>query len=153
MKRNGLVRGRSVWMLLAVFTLLGSLMMGCAPEGPAVTVEDAWSRPSSSKVGVAGAFMTLKNSGREADQLIAARSDVARMVELHETVIENEVMKMQQVPEIVVPARGEVVLKPGSFHIMLMGLNRDLNEGERIWLALEFASGTEIEVEAEVRMQ
>ena len=146
MTRKGLV---SIVLLI----LLVSVLTGCAPAGPAVTVEDAWSRPSSSAVGVAGAFMTLKNSGREDDRLIAARADVATMVELHETVIENEVMKMQQVSEIVAPARGEVVLKPGGLHIMLMGLTRDLKEGEHIWLALEFASGIEIEVEAEVRMQ
>jgi periplasmic copper chaperone A len=115
-------------------------------------VKDAWARPSSTAVGVAGAFMTIENSGREADRLIAARSDVAETVELHETVIEGEVMKMRPVSEIVAPAGGEVTLKPGSFHIMLLGLTRDVQVGERIRLTLEFAGSGEVEVEAEVRL-
>ena len=49
------------------------------------------------------------------------------MAELHRTTIENEVMKMEPVPVIEVPARGSVALEPGGYHIMLMGLQTDLN--------------------------
>jgi hypothetical protein len=50
-----------------------------------------------------------------------------------------------------VPAGGQVELKPGGYHVMLIGLTRDLNVGDKFPVTLEFASGAKLQVEAEVR--
>ncbi|MCK4899380.1 MAG: copper chaperone PCu(A)C, partial [Anaerolineales bacterium] len=50
-----------------------------------------------------------------------------------------------------VPARGQVELKPGGLHIMLIGLSRDLKAGDQVSLSLGFEKSGEIKVEAEVR--
>lgn len=50
-------------------------------------------------------------------------------------------MKMRQVDRIVLPAEGEVVLKPGSYHIMLLGVKQPLVEGETISVNLSYANG------------
>lgn len=145
---------RHIWrgLILSLAGLLSACAL-LAPAGPRIHVENPWARPSASAVGVGGVFLTLVNEGREADSLIAAHTDVARAVELHQTVIENEVMKMTGVSEIVVPARGSVELKPGDYHIMLMGLSRDLIAGESIHLVLQFEKSGGIAIEAEVRLE
>jgi len=62
------------------------------------------------------------------------------------------VMRMAQVEGgIEVPAGGQVELKPGGYHVMLIGLTRDLAVGEKFPVTLEFASGATLQVEAEVR--
>lgn len=97
-------------------------------------------------------YMMLANSGSTADRLVAAQADVAKTIEIHETKMEGDVMRMQQVEGgIEVPAGGQVELKPGGYHVMLIGLTRDLNAGDKFPVTLEFSSGATLQVEAEVR--
>jgi hypothetical protein len=98
------------------------------------------------------AYMVIANSGKEPDRLISAKADVSKAVEIHETVMEGDVMRMQPVQGgIEVPAGGQVELKPGGYHVMFIGLTRDLNGGDKFPLTLQFEKGGEVTVEAEVR--
>jgi copper(I)-binding protein len=62
--------------------------------------------------------------------VVSAASPVAEKIELHETIRDGAVMRMREVPRLVVSADAPTVLKPGSYHIMLIGLKRPLNRGE-----------------------
>ena len=96
--------------------------------------------------------MGLINSLETADRLVAVQADVANAVEIHETQMEGDVMRMRQVEGgIELPPRTQVELKPGGYHIMLIGLTRDLAVGDKFPITLQFASGATLEVEAEVR--
>lgn len=93
------------------------------------------------------AFMVLKNDGDQPVTLTAVASPDAGRAELHTHLHENGVMKMRQVEGIAIPAKGEVALQPGSFHIMLFevhALSQDapfpltltLDDGQTISLSL-----------------
>ena len=101
--------------------------------------------------GTGAIFMTLVNQGRESDRLVGVQADVAATVEIHQTTMEGEVMRMQQVSSIEVPARGQVELKPGGYHIMLIGLRRNLEAGDRFEVTLAFEQSGTLALEAEVR--
>jgi len=102
--------------------------------------------------GTGAVFMRLVNDGPEADRLLGGRTAVAEVVEIHETVLENDVMKMQMLPEgLEIPAGGEVVLAPSSYHVMLIGIADDLEPGERFSIDLEFEKAGTMTVEVEVR--
>jgi periplasmic copper chaperone A len=60
-------------------------------------------------------------------------------------------MKMRPVPAIPVPANGKTELKPGGYHLMLMGLKHDLKPGENVAVILKFERGAEVRVEAPVK--
>lgn len=98
------------------------------------------------------AYMVIRNTGSEADKLIAASTDAAKTVELHTVIEEGGMMRMRQVEGgIDIPANGQVELKPGGFHVMLIGLTRDLNAGDKVDLTLTFEKAGQIPVTAEVR--
>ena len=101
--------------------------------------------------GTGAVYVTLSNSGSQADALVSASSDAAQTVELHEVKNEGGVMKMRPVSAIPVPAGGKAELKPGGYHIMLMGLKHDLKPGEKVPVTLKFEHGGEVRVEAAVR--
>tara|TARA_Y100001960_G_scaffold128944_1_gene137303 strand:- start:778 stop:1239 length:462 start_codon:yes stop_codon:yes gene_type:complete len=101
---------------------------------------------------VSAAFMILHNHGMEDRTVVAASSDVADAVELHHHTMEDGMMKMRRVDAIVVPGHGEVVLQPGGFHMMLIGLTRSLEMGEKIAIELEFADGERLSIEAPVQV-
>lgn len=154
---------RSIHALFA-FLLIG-MLAACAPASPELQVEDVWARPGKAMEGMSdesgegdmpmvtsAVFMKLVNKGRQPDRLVSAQADVAKTVEIHETRMEDEVMKMVHLPDgLEIPAKGEVVLKPGSYHVMLIGLTGELNVGDRFPVVLTFEESGTMTVEAEVR--
>jgi copper(I)-binding protein len=157
------------WALL----LLSLLLAACASPTSSQTtsgsleIKDAWARPAvkmemgddnGGEMGGGGmsgsnsaAYMTIVNNGAITDRLTSAESDVADSVELHQTVMKDDVMSMSPVEAIEVPANGQVELKPGSYHIMLIGLKQDLKVGDMVKLTLSFEKAGKIIVEAEVK--
>jgi hypothetical protein len=137
------------------------------PEGETmenpIAISDPWVRTTapvsdeteSGEAGrVTGAYMGIANHGDTDETLVSVQvgADIATTVELHETTLDdNDVMQMRPVDGVVIPADGNTVLKPGSYHIMLLDVQRDLNPGDTVELTLTFESGTEIVVNAEVR--
>lgn len=88
---------------------------------------------------VGGGFVTIHNTGAADDRLISAESPSAGRVELHEMVMQNDVMKMRQLNDgIAVPAGTTVELKPGGLHLMFMDVKKPFVEGETVNLKLTF---------------
>jgi copper(I)-binding protein len=132
---------------LGAALLLVPAMAGA--QQPGVTVEAPWTR-AAGQGGTGAGFMTLRNAGAQADRLVSARAAIARAVELHSHTNDNGVMRMRPVPAIEVPAGGEALLRPGSFHLMLIGLQAPLRQGERIPVTLVFERAGEVAVELSV---
>ncbi len=55
-----------------------------------------------------GGFLTIKNTGTTADRLLGASCGAAAMTQVHETVMDGDVMRMREVPSIEIPAGGMV---------------------------------------------
>jgi len=96
-------------------------------------------------------YMTIRNTGSQPDHLLQVKSDVAARIELHTVEKQGNDMVMRQVPSIEVPAGGEVQLMPGSFHVMLFGLTRDLKTGDMVDLTLQFEKAGAVTIKAQVR--
>ena len=128
MKSNAVQKSLSI-------ALVSSTILCAQATSAKTTVSDAWARATVTGQNMGGAYMTLK-SDREA-RLIGASSPVSAEVELHTMKMDGEKMVMAQVPSIALPANTKVELKPGSLHIMFMGLKAPLKEGQIIALKLE----------------
>jgi hypothetical protein len=101
--------------------------------------------------GMGAIYMVIRNPSNQPDRLVKAESDAANVVELHMVVSENGAMAMRQVKAIEAPANGEVILQPGGFHLMLIGLTRNLTVGDTVTVTLTFERAGEITVQAPVR--
>ena len=105
------------------------------------TADGAWARATVPGQNMGGAFITL-TSDQDAT-LIGASSPVSEKMELHTMKMEGEKMVMAQVSSIPLPANTQVKLKPGSLHLMFMGLKQALTEGQTvpITLKIQLSSG------------
>jgi copper(I)-binding protein len=98
------------------------------------------------------AFGTLHNTSAAEVRLVGVDTDVAAMVQVHETVTEGNVAHMQEVAGgLAIPAGGTVQLKPGGYHVMLMQLTRPVAEGDSVDLTFRFSDGSAVTVTAPVR--
>ena len=98
-----------------------------------------------------GAFMRIENTGATDRQLIKAESPAAKTVELHTHINEGGMMKMRAVPFIAIKAGGQTELKPGSYHVMLIGLTQPLKDGDPVAITLTFDDGSQQRISAPAR--
>jgi copper(I)-binding protein len=99
-------------------------------------------------------YVLIDNQGNEADRLLGASSAAAEVVEIHESFMENNVMKMRMLEAgIEIPANGKVELKPGGYHIMLINLAKALEPGTRITVTLKFEKSGDVALDVEIRAQ
>ena len=97
--------------------------------------------------GTAAAWCTITNHGDTDDRLVSAESEIAAAAEIHEMAMKGGTMTMSPLRDgIVIPAGETVTLEPGGFHIMYIGLTRDLKAGDTYKLTLTFEHGGEIEL-------
>jgi hypothetical protein len=126
---------------------------GCVPTSTPGTVNvlDAWARPAPDAGGTTAVYFRLVNSGDRPDRLIGGESPAAEVTELHQTMIDGDVMQMMPLAGIDLGPGETVDFEPGGFHVMLIGLARALSPGDSVVLILEFQEAGEIPIEAEVR--
>jgi len=115
-----------------------------------VEVDRPMVRAAAPGMTVSGAYMTVRNTDGTDHELVSAHSDVAENVELHTHAMEDGMMKMRRVDSVPLPANSEVAFEPGGLHIMLIGLARELNEGDSVEMVLEFEDGSRRDVTFEV---
>lgn len=123
----------------ALALVFGIVTAGGAFAGEqTITAENPWARASIGAAKAGAAYLTLTNHGGEADSLVAVESDAAARSEVHGHSMQDGVMKMHPVGAVELAPGAPVTFAPGGLHVMLMGLNAPLTEGEEITLTLEF---------------
>jgi hypothetical protein len=137
-------------LALAAFAALAAPWPALAHDSKVgnIVVSQPWARATTAKVG--GAYLTLRNTGRAADRLLKIVSPAAAAVEIHETRIEGGSASMRRVDRLEIKPGARVELRPGGMHLMLMGLEKPLKEGERVKLVLSFDVAGSVEVEATI---
>ena len=112
-----------------------------------LNISAPFTRATLPNAPVGGGFLTIENTGTEADRLVSATSDVAGATQIHEMAMQGDVMKMRELSEgLEIPAGETVTLAPGGFHIMFMGLKQAFVEGQTVAVTLSFEKAGSIEV-------
>jgi len=133
-----MMRIRSVLLAALAVVLLPLAVAAHEFKAGDLTIGHPWARATAGGGANGAAFLSVANGGKTADRLIAAASPVAAKVELHTHLIEDGVMKMRPVAGIDIEPGAVVELKPGGFHVMLIGLTAPLKEGDSFPLELTF---------------
>jgi copper(I)-binding protein len=155
------VFGSLVLLALAIYLLLSN-----QHQTVSISVEHAWARPAQFHQTMPGdhsssmsqsdsinsaIYMIIRNNGEVKDRLIAIESDIAKNAELHQTLQKGEILQMQPLDALEIPARSQVILSPGGYHIMLIGLARELKVGDRFNVTLVFEKNGRIPITVEIR--
>lgn len=127
--------------------LIAALLLSGAAIAADVTVSEAWVRETIGAGRTSAGYARIINTGA-ADRLIAV-STPAAMADVHESREQDGMMRMLPVKVLDIPAKGERVLKPGGYHIMIMNAP-PLKRGETVELTFTFEKAGKITVPAKI---
>lgn len=120
--------------MIRALAITATLMFSIAAHAE-VTVAEPWSPPSKNPM-MGAAYMQLTST--KDCTLVAAKSDASEHVELHDVIEDNGVFRMRKQDAITLAANTATTLAPGGMHMMLIGLNGPLNDGESYDVTLQF---------------
>ena len=95
---------------------------------------------------VAAAYVSIFNQSDNDVVIEKITSNICDLAEIHDTVLDGEIMRMKKVESLNIPARSEFYFQPGSTHIMLMGLNQELKDGKTFNLNFVFKNQEKVNV-------
>jgi len=118
-----------------------------------MVIDHPWSRATPEGAKVAAGYMVIRNAGSSPDRLVSVTTQIADKAEVHEMAVDaNGVMTMRPLTEgLEIAAGGEAELKPGSYHLMFMGLKQPVKEGEAFQATLTFENAGTVDVEFAVQ--
>lgn len=140
---------RAQRLVLLLFTT-ASLLTACANTQPGIQIDEAWARPG--QTGENSAVYFQMTSFEIDDALLRAHTSAAMKTELHRSVMNQDgTMSMEQQEQIALFNSETVALEPGDFHVMLMGLTRDLSPGDELILTLDFQHHGELTINVPIQ--
>ncbi len=133
--------------LTAAFGLL-ALAFASASETKigGLIIEHPTIRGTIKTAKVAAGYLTIKNTGTDADRLIGGDVGFAAKVEVHEMNVKDGVMTMRPLEGLVIPPGKTVVLKRGAEHLMFMKLSEPMTEGETRKVTLQFEKAGAVDI-------
>ncbi len=134
--------------VLMILLLVAAQCGGTASSEPQIEIKDVSVRilPTNGVI-----YLTIINEGGAKDALISAKTNVANIAELHETIMDdNDVMRMTPVEKYEIPVGGSVTLEPGGKHIMLMDIQGSWQAGDEIDLTLTFQQSGPMNLKVQV---
>lgn len=130
--------------LITLFTVLITLFFTACSKPQRVS--PGFVKTPSPGMNMTGGFLKLVNNGTGSIALTQADCDAAGITELHEMIMEGDMMKMRKIDKIEVPPKKSVELKPGGLHLMLLNIKSELTAGTEVNCKLTFSDNKEVHV-------
>ena len=139
---------QKAFLIAAVIALAAPAAIAHDYKAGAITIGHPWARATPRGASVAAGYFTLTNTGSTPDRLVGGTSEAAGGVEIHELTMADGVMRMRPLKDGLELKPGETVeLKSSSFHLMMVGLKQQLQQGQRIKATLSFEKAGPVEIE------
>lgn len=113
-----------------------------------VAVLDAWVRPTPPGSDAAAIYVTVGNETDDDSAILGASSSRCTIVVPHTTTIDDGVASMDEAldADLALPSGGRVTMQPNGLHLMCLGLDDPLLEGERIDVTLDLADRSPVDI-------
>jgi len=134
----------------AFATALMLALVAAGPAQAAIEVLVAQSPAPPPGAPTAAVYVSLRNTGKQADQLLGAATPVAGMAMIHGEQLEGGMMRMRPESSLPIAPGATLAMHAGGTHVMLMDLKRPLLAGQRFPLVLRLARAGEVRAEVVV---
>lgn len=133
-----------------LFTLSAITPFAYANLSGQLAISDAWALPTAEGMSVS-VYMQIENPGILTESIVGAETEIAESVELHENMVMSDMMHMMRRGTLDIPANGSLNLQQNAlYHMMLIGITRELQEGDSFSITLQLDSGREVTTQVNV---
>ena len=141
-----------IWInLIFAFALIVLPLVNAENSTGTLSVHGAWVREAPPNAVSLAGYMEIVNSGSEERSVVSAESPTFQAIELHRSIVLQGIARMVPQESIPIPAGGNLALKPGDYHMMLMNPNKALKAGDKVSATLTFDNGERLVVTLEVK--
>ncbi|TRX53480.1 copper chaperone PCu(A)C [Thalassomonas sp. M1454] len=134
-----------------ILTFLLSVLFSSSVLASEISISEQYVRETIPGTTISSAYMLIKNTGDKDVALKSITSPVSARIELHEHLMADGMMQMQQVESIIVKANDKTVLQPHGYHVMIFNLDEPLMAGSSIDMALKFDNGKTVNIKVPVQ--
>jgi len=125
---------RFLFILLIIFPVVAQAEL---------VFEDTWIKNLPSTVPVRAGYMRIHNPGSKAVSILSISSGAFANVEIHQTIMQDGMMSMEQVPALTIAPNSQLALEPGGIHLMLMDPFEPTRPGDKIRITFELSDGSQ----------
>jgi len=111
---------------------------------------DPWIKNLPASVPVRAGYMTIHNPQSEAVSIVSLRSNAFTSIEIHQTIEQDGMMRMEQVTSLKIESNSSVHLAPGGLHLMMMIPSEPTQPGDLLEIVVVLDDGSEQRVEMQV---
>lgn len=123
---------------------------GLAAAGE-VQVIDPWVQEAPPNAKVLAAYLEIDNGGAKTQVITAVSSAAFERVEIHRTIVDRNMARMELLKELTILPNTAITLKPGGLHFMLIGARKRFQAGDSVPISLTLKDGSTVAVSAKVR--
>ncbi len=105
-------------------------------------IQNAWIKNLPSIIPVRAGYMTVHNAQTHSVSIIAIRSDAFASVEIHQTIKQDGMMRMESIPALAIESDSTVQLAPGGLHLMMMNPTKPTKPGDVLEIVIELDDGS-----------
>ncbi|MEA2982032.1 MAG: periplasmic copper chaperone [Alphaproteobacteria bacterium] len=135
-------------LLATAMALVASSASARDYKAGSLEIQQPWARATPKGATVAGGYMKIINTGTTPDRLVGGTNTASDKFEIHEMSMDGGVMKMRPLANGLEIKPGQSVeLKPGSYHLMFVGLKQPFEKGKPVKGTLQFEKAGTVEVE------
>ena len=151
------MRARAIRRAALTATGLVTMMVaGCSRSERTVAtsfeVHDAWVRAAPDSGSTTAAYVRFVNGSPDTVAVSHFSSDDAREVELHESSVDpSGTAHMAMHDNLVIAPGHTVVMRPGGYHLMMIGTTRPLPAGKLVRIVMYLSNGSIISTSARVK--
>lgn len=142
---------RNVLASLLVAALAAMPALAPAQTTATLVVQDAWIRKPPPGLETVAVYFTLKNASKRAVFVVGVTSPLASGGMIHETSTVDGQSRMRMRDRVTVPGGASVAFAPEGLHVMLSGLSKPLEVGDKVPLTLQLDHGGSVDFTATVR--
>jgi len=136
-----MIMSRLALILLLMFSPIASAELD---------VRDPWIKNLPASVPVRAGYMTIHNPQSKAVSIVSLRSDAFASIEIHQTIEQDGMMRMEQVRSLNIESNSSVQLAPGGLHLMMMNPSEPTQPGDLLEIVIVLDDGSEQRVEMQV---
>ena len=115
-----------------------------------ILISDAWARATAVVDGTGVVYVSMIDLATP-DRLIRVSTPIATSAGLYKSELVDGIMHMRPVPSLPITQDAPLNLTPDGYHIMLIGLQKNLEEGQHFPLTLTFEKSGELHANVLIR--